>query len=392
MRVAMVDPSGFTLPYDTQLCNGLGQTGHAVSLFTRNLRCGERSPIGAFEWVPWFYKCSDNVRRLPAPVRVAFKGIEHLQGMAALVAELRRRPADIVHFQWLPIPSVDTRFVRVIRALAPVVLTVHDTNLFHGSPTSRMQLFGWRAALDTFDAIIVHGEASKSKLLHAGISEQLIHVIEHGLLSEGPLTVDNASVDAGAPIRLLFFGAIKPYKGLDVLIKALAVALRRAELNVLLEIVGQPRMPVDPLKKLADELGIASRVRWDLRFVPSREIPQVFGKASATVLPYREIDQSGVLMMSIYYETPVIASEVGGVPELIQDGVHGFLVPPGDASNLATAIERVARDPKVLGKMREAIRELKRSVPSWNSIAQKTTEVYRLARQAWSDCSGRARY
>ena len=99
------------------------------------------------------------------------------------------------------------------------------------------------------------------------------------------------------------------------------------------------------LKQLECSLGIQNRVEWNLRFIPEREVAALFRSATVVALPYLEIDQSGVLMTAIGFERPIVATRIGGIPETIQDGVHGALVEPGDVAGLAEALGRMLGDP-----------------------------------------------
>jgi glycosyltransferase involved in cell wall biosynthesis len=144
-------------------------------------------------------------------------------------------------------------------------------------------------------------------------------------------------------------------------------------------------MPADPLKALARELGVEGRVFWDLRFVDEAEVAAYFAQSDVVVLPYRRIDQSGVLMIALAFGKPIVASRVGGFAETIQDGVHGFLVEPGNVESLAQALTRLLVDNKLRAQMGKAVQELASGKFSWDSIAKKTASVY----EALGRCYGR---
>ena len=161
--------------------------------------------------------------------------------------------------------------------------------------------------------MIVHGAASRDRLLVevGGIAPERVAVIPHGIL--------HAAAPGGLPPeqaepRILFFGLIRPDKGLDVLIEALPAVAERCPDR--LDIVGSPRMPIEPLRERADALGVAERISWDLRFVPESEVPGVFAQARVIALPYRWIEGSGVLATALARGVPPVVTAVGTFPEL----------------------------------------------------------------------------
>jgi len=130
------------------------------------------------------------------------------------------------------------------------------------------------------------------------------------------------------------------------------------------------------LQRLARQLQIEDRVDWILRPIRESEVPSLFRSATAVVLPYREIDQSGVLMTAIAFGKPILATQVGGIPETIQDGVHGYLVPPEDPDSLAVAADRLLEDAECRKRMEMAVRDLCNGKLSWTSVASGTVGLY----------------
>jgi hypothetical protein len=183
MKIAMIDPSLFTLPYDGALCAALLARGSDVTLYGRGPRSLERVPPEVV-LRPFFYRISEQVR--PRAPELAFhivKGLEHAVDMARLIRTFRRERPAVVHFQWAPLPAIDVRAVRRIRKLvAPVVLTVHDIMPFNGGPTSAIQRIGSTSIWGEFDHLIVHTESSRTLLAARGLPIDQISMIVHGLL------------------------------------------------------------------------------------------------------------------------------------------------------------------------------------------------------------------
>lgn len=379
MKVAIIDPSGSTLPYDHCLATALAQHRCQVALVTTRLRPGPWSQGTLYE--PWehFYRTASRLTK--TRVRTYAKGCQHILDMERLAWRLQRWEPDVIHFQWIPLPAVDALFLRRLRRIAPLVVTVHDTQPYHGAPSSRFQLIGLLSALRHFDRYIVHTEYSKRALQdQLAVPDHRVAVIPHGVLAYyremATEPAGTTRVPHPATKKVLFLGGLKPYKGVDVLLEAFARLREPLASSTILQIVGDPERLATHLQYLARHLGIENRVFWDLRFVSESEVASYFAQADVIVLPYRRIDQSGVLMVALAFGKPIVASRVGGFAEVLTDGVHGFLVEPGDVESLARALERILGDDAMRARMALAVQELASGQLSWDSVAAKTLAVY----------------
>lgn len=392
MRIALIDPSLFTLPYDTRLAAGLRAIGHDVSLHGRRPRAEDGDPVDA-HMVASFYALAGlpALQSLPKPLRLAVKGVDHIVSMARLRGRLARERPDVIHFQWLPLPAVDHRFLAGLRTLAPLVLTVHDSNPFNGNPAAGVQQLGLPASFRRFDRLIVHTAQGRARLHDQGVDDARIAVLPHGLLAspsaslfaagpsaDGPIADGLAPAD-GAEVTFLLFGKLKPYKGADLLIEAFARMLPSVRARARLSIIGKPYMDLAPLRDLAARLGVADRVAIEPRFVADAEIPALFGPGSVAVFPYREIEASGVLSLAIAHARPILASRLGGFAETVRDGHDGLLVPPGDVAALADAMARFVTDAAFRAACARHVATLAEAIPDWTEIACRTTAVYRAA-------------
>ena len=386
MKVTIVDPSGFTPPYDHCLATALAQGGCQVVLVTTRLPPGPWAQGTAYERWEHFYQMASRLSK--TKIRTYLKGCEHPFDMERLLHRLRRWKPDIIHFQWVPFPLVDGFFLRRFRKIAPLVLTVHDTEPFHGAPSSRLQLVGVVSTFKCFGHYIVHTQYSKEALVsQLGLPEERISVIPHGVFSYYRELVNETEKTQEEPKisgkkKALFLGVLKPYKGVDILLQAFARLPEEVARDTILQIVGYPKMPIESLKALARDLGVEEKVLWDLRFVKEAEVAAYFARSDVVVLPYRRIDQSGVLMIALAFGKPIVASRVGGFAETIQDGVHGFLVEPGNVESLAQALTRLLVDDEMRAQMANAVERLAREELSWNNIAKQTLRLYQtIARE-----------
>jgi len=152
------------------------------------------------------------------------------------------------------------------------------------------------------------------------------------------------------PARLLFFGIVRPYKGLDVLLRALA----QAPAEVTLTVAGEFWADTTEMDNLIAELGLADRVTLRPGYVPADEIPALFGAADALVMPYREATASQNALLAFSYGVPVITTTAGALAEPVRDGVDGLTCAPGDTEDLLRVLKEFS-DPQVARRLRAGI-------------------------------------
>ncbi len=356
VRVHLVDPAAFTPPYDRALASALARAGAEVELFTSAFSYGDVPPAPGVAVRETFYRWAPERGRRYA--RLA----QHVPDM--LRYRRSARAADVVHFQWLSVQALDAW---LLPPKHPRVLTAHDVLPREPKPG---QLAGQRKLYERMDAIVVHSEHGAARLRdELGLDPARIHVIAHGALDGLTEQPEDAAPppEFGSPRGpvVLFFGLLRPYKGVDVLLEA----WRRAERpeGAELWIAGMPRMDVSALH--------GDGVRTALRFVSGAELAGAFRAADLVVLPYREIDQSGVLFTALAFGRPMLLSAVGGFPEIAATGA-AELVAPGDAEALAGALSALLADPDRLARMAAASRAAADGPYGWDAIAERTLALY----------------
>jgi glycosyltransferase involved in cell wall biosynthesis len=357
VRVHVVDPSSYTPPYDHALCNALAVADTAVELFTSRFPYGPVARPAGYVRHEFFYRAA-----LGAPggrVRMASKLAQHVPDM--LRYRRAAAGADVVHFQWLAVQQLDGWLLPRRR---PLVLTAHDILPREaGAARRRAQ----RRLYDRFDAIVVHSEHGRRRLTgELGVDPGRVHVIPHGALTH--LAGDGERpFDTDKPV-VLFFGLLRDYKGLDLLLDAWPSVKDEAELWI----VGMPRIDLAPLQARAGDV-----VRFVPRFVSDAELAGYFAHAELVVLPYREADQSGVLFTALAFGKPLVLSDVGGFPELAAETGAARTFPAGDAAALAQALRELLGDPAERARMSAAARAAAGGRYSWESVAQETLGLYR---------------
>jgi glycosyltransferase involved in cell wall biosynthesis len=361
MRVHVVDPSAYTPPYDHALCSALAAAGADVELYTSRFAYGTVPEARGYRRIELFYGASNLLPGSAATAqraRRALKLTEHVPDM--LRYKRAARAADVVHFQWLTVQQLDGRLLPRGR---PLVLTAHD--VLPREPR-RGQRAAQRRLYERFDAIVVHSQHGRERLTgELGIDPERVHVIAHGAfahLAEAPQSPPPFQTDKKV---VLFFGLLRPYKGIDVLLEAWR-GIEDAELWI----AGMPRMDISALQAQAPE-----NVRFVPRFINDDELPAYFRRADLVVLPYREIEQSGVLFTALAFGKPLLLSDVGGFGEIAAHGA-ARTVPPGDPVALRSALRELLDDPDALAALTLRAGELARGEYAWDQIAHRTLALY----------------
>jgi glycosyltransferase involved in cell wall biosynthesis len=381
MRAAVIDPALFTPPYDLELVEGLRLAGDDVRLYTKRLSDGELPSPGPAVTQHFYRALHGEARGLPQFLVRGLKGVSHVIDMARLRSCFRQWRPDVIHFQWLPLPLVDRAFLAGLRRIAPLILTVHDSNPYQGAPGTGILRAGTSALFREFDAIVVHTEQSRKRLIAKGVPDVKIAKIAHGML-HGALRVAPPETARGgddATVEFLAFGKIKPYKGVDVLIRAVALLSPSQRARSRFRVVGKPYMNMQPLIALIESLGLGDCFELDLRFASEEEMPRLFERASVVVFPYREIDASGVLMTALSAGRAIVASRIGLFGELLTDGSEALLVPPDDPPALAAALGRMIDDRALREAIAERVCRFRNAIPSWTEIGRQTHELYEHA-------------
>ena len=359
--------------YDFGLCRGLVAAGVTPTLYTCD--------------------ATDVVAGLPFEVKVEYRsvfgrdpawrrGLRYVSGSLRAMIGARIAGSRLAHFHVFQVSVLELFNVVLAKLLLiRVVITAHDVEAFRGEWSS---LKTWVYGLA--DCVIAHNLVSARELAQVlGIPERKIHVIPHGnyLGDIKPMPqADSARAQLGLPPDarvLLFFGQIKEVKGLDLLLDALA-AIKGTVPEILLVVAGKMwGQDFARYQAQIDSLGLGSHCVAHIRYIADDEVATYYAAADLVVLPYRKIYQSGVILMAMSYGKPVLASNLEGMTEVIDDGVSGFLFRTEDSTDLARRLLSVLADRAGMQRVAARGLELMHDAYGWERIGRLTADCYRAA-------------
>lgn len=359
MRVAVVGPThpfkGGVAQHTTVLAQQLRAAGHDVQLIS---------------WLRQYpARLYPGQQTVASPELPPFSPTERVlswnQPESWVRAARRLRDADLVVFAHVtPVQAVPYRvMLGVLRRLGVRTAVVCHNVLPH--EPGRLDVPLVRSLLSHSDLVVVHSE--QQRRVAAALTIAPIRVAR--LAPHLPASPAPDLVPAGEHRRLLFFGLVRPYKGLDVLIEALA----KASTDVALLVAGEFWEGIDAYRAQLTRLRMADRVELRPGYVATAEVPALFADVDALVLPYRSATGSQAVWSAFEFGVPVIATRAGHLADDVRDGVDGLLAEPGSVESLTDAIRRFYQ-PGVPQRIREAVRPVD-PAPYWARYLEVLTNL-----------------
>lgn len=364
----MVDISGKVPKYDVALSEAIASclspndefTLLAANINPKSVECKSKRLLSL---VPKKFQNSENIFK-----RVV-KALEGLLNYVYLVLYIFFRRPTVIHFQWLPfleVSSIERYFLRLIKVVSPkskIWLTVHNIYPHNSSEKAREGYkIRFASVKNFFDMFILHLQTSKSEFCgEFGISEARCKVIPHGVFVPQDLKITHHQ--RGDKLRLVMFGNQSYYKGTDVLVDAIALLPKEIQDQVTTTIVGQT--PDDYLKTL-QEKAVGLDIKFIPKFVPDDVLNGIILESDVIVLPYREISQSGVLLLALYFERPIICSGLPSFKETLEGYNSHLFFEKDSPKDLARVIVGMVSEPNLDAT---DVQSLKKKY-SWENIAQ----------------------
>jgi len=253
-----------------------------------------------------------------------------------------------------------------------LITTIHDVILLDW-PSQRIPAFTYKPPIKYANQLIVHGRKLKETMIKEyKRSPDDIHVLPRGVNSIYTRYIENPIEEQRHTI--MYFGRIWEYKGIRYLIKAEPLISEKVpDLKIIIAGTGENFNKYRELMVNQDKFVIENE------HVPNEKVSELFQKASLVVLPYTDGSQSGVIPQAYAFKKPVIVSDVGSLPENVDHGVTGYIVPPRDSKKLAEVIIDLLINDEKRKKMGENAYKKTKEELSWEKIARQTVEVYKKA-------------
>ncbi|MEI6777232.1 MAG: glycosyltransferase [Chloroflexales bacterium] len=344
MRISVVGP---TYPFR-------GGIAHYTTFMVRQLRAaGYAAPLYSFtrQYPRWLVGGRSDRDPSSSPLRVDCEYIlDPINPFTwwQLYRRVRADHPDVLILQWwvpywTPCLTVISSLIKR-NTMTKIMFICHNVVPHEGGGVIDRRLA--LTVLRLGDALLVHSEQDRYRLLALLPNARVIkaqipsysELVRHDDSSRVAALRRDLGIAEHAPV-LLFFGFVRPYKGLEYLIQAMARVRERLP-DAHLLVVGEFWTSPEFYQRYASEFGVAQAMTVVNRYVPNEDLQPYFDLADVVVLPYVSATQSAVVQLAFGFGKPVITTRVGGLYEVVEDGVNGLVVPPQDEGALAEAIIR----------------------------------------------------
>lgn len=394
MKITIVEPNGTggLIHFAYQMANALADCGAEVTLVTAtNYELGDlphRFTVDpSMKLMPIIDPDVERRRKTPAPIRHLRRiqrGVMLFRAWFRLTRRLRREKPDAVivsilyfPFQALCLKAIATRGIPLIQVCHEIEQRDTKRSLWERFVSRPLLAIGYRA----FTAIVFLARSAEQEFVAA--LGPLSHRV---VLPHGPQLLFQTGGDRRADIAatygimpqdrvILFFGILRPSKGIEDLVHAFAMLPDRSRTRLV--IAGYPAKTFDlaGLRSLIQDLGIADQTSLRVGYVPNHDVAGLLEAAEVAVFPYRNATASGAVSAAQSLGRPVVATSVGGLKEVIEDGVTGRLVPPNDPTALSAAIQAILADPEGARHMADASHADLMRHRSWPVFAKGVVDI-----------------
>jgi len=348
--------------FNERLARAFAEEGHEVVIYTFSLQY----PGFLF---PGKTQYSDEPAPADLDIRVKVNSVNPLSWIG-VGRELRQMKPDLLVIRyWIPFmaPSLGTIASIVKKNRHTRVVAIADNIIPHEKrPGDRLLT---RYFVKKIHGFVTMSEAVRNDLMLFKISKEKSTFCPHPLYDNfgEPLSRNEArkllNLEEAENI-VLFFGFIREYKGLDLLIKAFAEPALK-DLTLKLLVAGEFYSSPEPYYQLVRDLGLEKRIIWHTEFIPNEEVRNYFCAANLVAQPYKSATQSGVTQVAYHFEVPMVVTNVGGLPEMVPHLKAGYVMDP-TSKDIAEAIADYFGKSKQ-GAFKSFIKEEKKRF-SWKNL------------------------
>ena len=310
----------------------------------------------------------------------SYRAVRFLVGLCTSLFHAKKKHVKITHFHFFHYTILEKLCVNLAKFLGfKIIITVHDVESF----SDKQNTSSIRKILIKADRLISHNNISKKELVEKiKLPERLIKIIPHGnYVNNIPQALPQSKAKKilelphDSPV-ILFFGQIKKVKGLDLLLNAMPAVIESFPKAVLVLAGKVWKNDFSIYENIIYKNHIEKNVVCHIRYVSDEEVPIFYNAADIVALPYTRIYQSGVLLMAMSYEKPVLVSDLEGMTEIIKDNENGFVFKTGDTNDLSQTLLYALRDTERLKQITSNGFNTVISKHDWDSIGRKTAGLY----------------
>lgn len=306
------------------------------------------------------------------------KIFSYLKSVLYTIREIIKGKYDVVHiqtFRTLPIEPLVYLFLKPF--INRFIITIHNIAPHEGKLKHKKIL---EKLYSEADALIVHNNESKKVLLEAyNIKSNDVFVIPHGIYSNNNINLNNINKTRGKKTNFLFFGLIRKYKGIDILIEAVSSLPDSVKENIAVTIIGKQDKVLDNTdynKKISDN-NLEHVINFKPVRIPDEELSLYFNDADFCIFPYKNIYGSGALLMSYTFNVPVIVSDLPSFLEETNYGKSGLIFKNNDSKDLSRKICEASKlNKNKIELYKKNINILVTNKYNWESSARSTVRCY----------------
>jgi glycosyltransferase involved in cell wall biosynthesis len=382
MQIWMIDPAANTPYYDAELTTALNQESVHITLLTSSyLYTDLPAEITAhsenffFRPLMLFRQQFRKANRARQVARLLIYPIDLLH----FAWRFQQSRPDLLHIQWMFLPPLDHHLFRWLTRRTTLIVTVHNPAIREARFASISDMSPY---FDFASKLIVHSQNNADMLINRFPQyRDKVEIIPIGTMDYQRQRIDKQQARERLQLPqnakvILFFGLIRPYKGLITLIEAMSdIVSNIPEAHLL--IAGKSHENFDVYEEAIQRYGIASKVSSRIDFIPDDQVPVFFSASDVLCLPYKETSQSAVLLNAFGFGMPVVVTDVGGLPDMVEEGQNGYIVPPNNPPALANALTELCTDDHRLQQFSEHSLYLAREKYSWEAVARQTADLYR---------------
>lgn len=325
--------------------------------------------------IPFKYKRSFSL------IKRLFKAVESLFNYIYILSTVSMKRPDVLHAQYIPFAdfiSIEYYIYKFLRYLSPktkLVLTIHDV-LPHDLKPENKESYCSRYAkvASVFDYYMVHTESCKKDAInYINLPENRIKIAYHPIFKSVYVEPKDTPIDINSKIKIILFGLLTPYKGVDVLVDAVNFLSEDVKDRYQITIAGT--IHPDYLSDL-EKRSVGSPIKWIPYFLPEKELDELINDSNIIILPYRSISQSGVLLLSLYFKKLIITSDLPSFLESLDGYEREWFFESENPKSLSELLENIAKGRINVKKQQCVINKLNEKY-SLEDFAKRTICVYR---------------